>query len=138
MNAIKIEINLDAVNTMTADELKTHLIGVRNSVNVLKGHLSDVKEKITNIIASSFAVRWPFKEGQLVKVTYNPFYGSKPHTEIGYFLRFGKSCSYRLDEVFLVLSNVKKDGTMGKRTTEILAKNITNIEPYEIPYVNKK
>lgn len=141
MNAIKIEINLDALGYMTVGGLKEHLSRVENSEKILKDHIAQVKGRIFRLNVSEYEAKWPFKEGQLVEVTYRLYDGVRTHDEIGYFLRFGKASSYYSyggDEVYLVLNNIKKDATIGKRTMDILAKDIVSIEPYEIPYVNKK
>lgn len=126
-----IEIDEKKANSFNKEELKEHLSLVDKSIKLLNSHAHNVKERIFNLEVGETEAKWPLKVGEKVKVTYDGWNGEKEM--VGFFSHFGRARTYvwASDLVFCLLRLAKKDGSMGKRTGQILANAIKKIEPCE-------
>lgn len=129
---MKLEIDENKVNSLSKEELKEHLNFVEKSIKQLNEHAYNVKERIFALEVAEAEAKWPVKEGEKVKVTYK-HWGDKDAVMEGFFSRFGRPEIYAWEKhsVFCVIRLAKKDGSMGKRTDQVLASKIKSIEPCE-------
>ena len=129
---MKLEIDETKVNSLNKEELKEHLSLVEKSVRQLNEHAYNVMERIFALEVAETEAKWPVKEGEKVKVTYKSWSNSD-NVMVGFFSRFGRPETYTWEKhsVFCVIRLAKKDGSMGKRTDQVLASKIKSIEPCE-------
>lgn len=129
---MKLEIDENKVNSLSKEELKEHLNLVEKSIKQLNEHAYNVKERIFALEVAEAEAKWPVKEGEKVRVTYK-HWSDKDAVMEGFFSRFGRPETYAWEKhsVFCVVRLAKKDGSMGKRTGQVLASIIKSIEPCE-------
>lgn len=134
---MKLEIDETKVNSMNKGELIEHLAIARNSMKQLEGHVREVARRIFNLTVAELETTYSgIKTGQKIKVVYRPTYliGRERDAEcVGFFVEFGAEPRYTYDKnrVFLVMKQVRSDGSEGKRYTTIPADFVKSIEPCE-------
>lgn len=138
---MEIKFNEEALVSMNKEELTEVLAKANFSAKTLQGFIDNLRERIFNMTVSEAVAKFPkAKEAVKVKVEYEKTHGwvrqaeKKNYTEVGYFVRFGHyptMSNWDRDRVYLVLHQVKKDGTEGARFTSIPVEKVTSIEPCE-------
>lgn len=134
---MKLEIDENGVNSLNKGELIEHLAIAKNALKQLEGHVRGVARRIFNLTVAELNMAYSgIKAGQKIKVVYRPtyFHDRQPDGEfVGYFVEFGAEPRYSYDKnrVYLVMKQVRSDGSEGKRYTTIPADFVKSIEPCE-------